>query len=168
MHLGHRAVRTTPARPRVPPAVLLAALVAAGTSSCSLLSLGADPGASTQTLADGSSFLVSAPTNSYHEAIVSGRLALIGDDCVGLESPGGGETSALALPHGTQPSDDGRAIVLPDGLRIALGDSISGGGGYLTLSGAPDAFDAWPEAPPSCAEATYLAGIYDVELGERQ
>jgi hypothetical protein len=148
--------------------MILAALVAAGASGCSLLPLGADPGASTHTLADGSSFLVAAPTTSFPEAVVAGRLALIGDTCLGLEHRGGGGTTALAFPHGTHPSDDGRAIVLPDGLRITLGDSITGSGGYLTLSDAPDAFDPWPQAPPGCAEATSLAGIYDVTLGEHQ
>ena len=125
-------------------------------------------GASTQTLADGSVFLVDAPSNAFNTAIVAGRLALIGGNCIGLESPGGGETSALAFPHGTRPSKDGRAIVLPDGVQITLGDSITGGGGYFTLDGSSDAFASWPDAPSGCAKATYLAGIYDVKITEGQ
>lgn len=126
----------------------------------------ADAGASTQALADGSSFLVAAPTNGQDEAIVSGRLALIGGNCVGLEQPGGGETSTLAFPHGTHPSDDGQAIVLPDGVKITLGDPIVGGGGSNTLQPGTTAFDPWPDAPSGCAQATYLSSIYDVSIGE--
>ena len=125
-------------------------------------------GASTQTLADGSVFLVDAPSNAFNTAIVAGRLTLIGGNCIGLESPGGGETSALAFPNGTRPSKDGRAIVLPDGVQITLGDPITGGGGYFTLSESSDAFAEWPDAPSGCAKATYLAGIYDVEITEGQ
>lgn len=165
MPTNPRPARTVRARRRVRTAVLLAALVAVGTSSCSLLPFGAGSCPSTQVLADGSGFLVTAPANAFSQAIVAGRLALIGDDCVGLESPGGGETSALAFPYGTHPSDDGRAIVLPDGLHITLGDSIWGGGGFTTLSQNPDAFRLWPDAPSGCAQATYLASIYDVKIG---
>lgn len=150
-------------RPRARAAVLLAALVAVGASSCSLLPFGAGSKPSTQTLADGSGFLVSAPSSSGMTAIVSGRLALIGDDCVGLRmSPE--ESAVLAFPHGTHPSDDGRTIVLPGGVEAALGDAISAGGGYLTLDGVPDAFDRWPDAPSGCAGATYLTSIHDVRL----
>ena len=166
MHPSPRPARTARPRGRARAAVLAAALVAVGVSSCSLLPFGASEEPSTQTLADGSAFLVAAPSNFQQEAIVAGRLALIGDGCVGLEMPESGENAALAFPHGTRPSDDGSAIVLPDGLQIALGDPVLGGGGYLTLSEAPDAFDRWPDAPSGCARATYLATIYDVEIGE--
>lgn len=123
-------------------------------------------GASTQVLADGSSFLVAAPTNGQDAAIVSGRLALIGGNCVGLERPNGVGTSTLAFPHGTHPSEDGRAIVLPDGVQITLGDPVVGGGGSNTLQAGTTAFDPWPDAPSGCAQATYLSTIDDVSTGE--
>ena len=166
MHPSSSAARTTRFRGRARPAVLLAALVAVGTSSCSLLPFAAGTDASTQTLADGSSFLVAAPTNVEDAAIVSGRLALIGGSRVGLEQSGGGETSTLAFPHGTHPSDDDRSIVLPDGVQITLGDSIFGGGGSSTLEPGTTAFDPWPGDPSGCAGATYLSTIYDVSIGE--
>lgn len=168
MRTNSRPARTTCTRGRAVQTLLSAALVAVGVSSCSLLPFGPGSGPSTQALADGSGFLVSAPSNFFQEAIVSGRLALIGDNCVGLEMEASGESAALTFPHGTRPSDDGRAIVLPDGLQIALGDPIYGGGGYLTLSDAPDAFTSWPDAPSGCGQATYLANIHDVSVGERQ
>lgn len=168
MRPSRRPARTVRARGRVRTAALLAMLVALGTSSCSLLPFGAGSDPSTQTLADGSGFLVAAPSSSEMTALLSGRLALIGDNCVGLTNPGEDETSVLAFPHGTHPSRDGAAIVLPDGLQVRLGDSISAGGGQLTLDGVPDAFDQWPKAPSGCAEATYLAPIYDVSLDEGQ
>lgn len=170
MHPNHPARRArTAAGRRVRPAALAAAAVvlALAASGCSLLPFASDDGPSTESLADGSRFLVAAPTNYYQQAIVAGRLALIGGDCVGLETPESGESAALALPHGTRPSEDGAAIVLPDGLQIALGDPVIGGGGYTTLSQVPDAFAAWPDAPSGCAGATYLASIYDVSIGER-
>ena len=166
MPSDRRPARTARRRPRLRPVALLAALVAVGASGCSLLSFEADSGASTQTLADGSGFLVAAPTNFFPEAIVSGRLALIGDDCMGLEGLPGERGDVLAFPHGTRASDDGRAIVLPDGLQITVGDQITGGGGYTTLSERPDAFDRWPDAPSGCAKATNLASIYDVKISD--
>lgn len=164
MHPSRRSARTVRALRRRPTALLLA-VVAAGISGCSLLPFGAGADASTQTLADGSGFLVSEPSNPGMTAIVSGRLALIGDNCVGLQMSGG-ESAVLAFPHGTHPSGDGRAIVLPGGAQAAVGDPISAGGGYLTLDGVPDAFDQWPDAPSGCAEATYLAPVYDVHVGK--
>lgn len=182
MRSSRRSARTAGASRRARPAALLTVLVAVGAAGCSQptqASTAADAavqapatqaptgaGASTQALADGSSFLVAAPTNGQDEAIVSGRLALIGGNCVGLEQPSSGETSALAFPHGTHPSDDGRAIVLPDGVQISLGDPIVGGGGSNTLQGGTTAFDPWPDAPSGCAGATYLSSIYDVSIGE--
>ena len=166
MSARRRPARTPRPRQQAQTAVLLAALVTVGASGCSLLPFGADAGASTQTLADGSGFLVGAPTSYLPQAIVSGRLALIGDNCVGLEMPASGENAALAFPHGTHLSDDGGGIVLPDGLQVALGDSITGGGGYTTPSEAPDVFNGWPDAPSGCAKATYLATIYDVKIDE--
>lgn len=165
MHPSSPPARTARPRRRARAAALLVTVVAVGTSSCSLLPFGAGSGAFTQTLADGSGLLVAAPTNFLQEAIVAGPLTLIGEDCVCLESPGGGEISALAFPNGTHPSGDGRAIVLPDGVQVRLGDSIWGGGGYLNLSDARDAFQLWPDAPSGCAGATYLASIYDVKIG---
>lgn len=164
MHAS-RPARSAHPRARARAVVLSAALVAVGASSCSLLPFGTDSGPSTQTLADGSGFLVSAPSSSGMTALVSGRLALIGDDCVGLQMSSE-ESAVLAFPHGTHPSGDGRTIVLPGGLEAALGDAISAGGGYLTLDGVPDAFDQWPDAPSGCAKATYLAPIYDVKIDE--
>ena len=166
MHPSSRPACTVRTQRRLRPAALLLALVALGASGCSLLPFGAGAGASTQTLADGSGFLVAAPTNGGDDAIVSGTLALIGEDCVGLKTPSTAESAALAFPHGTRASDDGRAIVLPDGVQITLGDSISGGGGSTTLDRAPDAFDAWPEAPSGCAKATYLSSIREVKISD--
>ena len=164
MHASRRPARTAHPRGWAQTAMLLAALVAVGASGCSRLPFGAS--ASTQTLADGSGFLVAAPANAESDAGISGRLALIGDDCVGLQGPPGEGGDVLAFPHGTHPSDDGRSIVLPDGLEITLGDSISGGGGFTTLSLYPDAFKAWPDAPSGCAQATHLTSIHDVSLDE--
>lgn len=180
MYPTRRPASTASVRGRARPAALLAVLVVVGAAGCSQptqASTTADAavqtpatqtpaGASTQVLADGSSFLVAAPTSAQDEAIVSGRLALIGGDCVGLEQPNSGETSTLAFPHGTHPSEDGRAIVLPDGVRIALGDPVVGGGGSNTLQAGTTAFDPWPDAPAGCAQATYLSSIYDVSIGE--
>ena len=109
---------------------------------------------------------MAAPANGGSDAGIAGRLTLIGGNCVGLGGPGGQETSALAFPAGTRPSDDGRAIVLPDGLEITLGDSVTAGGGSTTVRLYPDAFKAWPDAPPGCAKATYLTSIHDVRLDE--
>ena len=55
---------------------------------------------------------------------------------------------------------------MPDGLEITLGDSISGGGGSTTLRLYPDAFEAWPDAPSGCAQATYLTTVHDVSIDE--
>lgn len=166
MHPIRHPIRAHRARPRQRPAALLVALVAASTSSCSVLPFGAGGGASTGNLADGSTFLVAAPTRSGADALVSGRPALVGGDCVGLQTPGGGEEAAPALPHGTRPADDGRGIVLPGGLQIALGDPLSGGGGCTTSGLAADAFAPWPDAPSGCSEGTCLASIHDVTVGE--
>ena len=165
MHASPRPARTARPRGRARATVLVAMLVAVGASGCSQLPFVGS--ASTQTLADGSGFLVAAPTNGGDDALVSGRLTLLGENCVGLGRPGGEETSVLEFPHGTRPSDDGRAIVLPDGLQVALGDSISAGGGSTTLRLYPDAFDRWPDAPSGCAGATYLTSIHDVKIGEQ-
>lgn len=162
MRPSSHPARTRSARARARPVAVMVAVVAVAASSCSLLPFGPGTGASTQQLADGSTFLVAAPANGGDDAIVSGRLALIGGNCIGLDSPGSDETAVLAFPHGTRPSDDGEAIVLPDGLRITLGQSIWGGGGYGTLDIATDAFASWPDAPDGCAKATYLAGIREV------
>ena len=61
----------------------------------------AGSGPSTQTLADGSGFLVSEPSNATMAAIVAGRLALIGGNCVGLEMPGGDRRAGLPPRHPT-------------------------------------------------------------------
>lgn len=147
MHHSRRS--THPRRPRARwwSVGLMAGAVAVGASGC---------GASTQTLADGGGSDVG----------YSGRLALIGGNCVGLGSPDDEETTVLAFPHGTRTSDDGRSIVLPDGLEVALGDAISAGGGSTTLSLYPDAFKEWPDAPSGCAGATYLTTIHEVSLDE--
>lgn len=158
---------THPRRPRARwwSVGLMAGALAVGTSGCTLLPVDTTGGASTQTLADGSSFLVGAQTNIRSDAGVTGTLALIGGDCVGIQSPGG-DGAALNFPHGTHPSEDGRRIVLPDGLQITLGDAITGGGGFATLSQAPDAFADWPDAPTGCGKGTYLATIYGVSIDE--
>lgn len=162
MRPNSRPARTSRAHSRARPAALMVAVVAITASGCSLLPFGPDAGASVQQLTDGSSLLVAAPANGGDDAIVSGRLAVIGGNCIGLDDRTGGETAVLAFPHGTHPSDDGKAIVLPDGLRVTLGQPIWGGGGFTTLSRSPDAFDSWPDAPDGCARATYLASIRDV------
>lgn len=159
--------RSRPCRTRLGTASLLAVVVGVGASGCSLLPFGAVGGPSTQTLADGSTFLVNAPTNAFDEALVSGQLALIGGDCIGMEDPAGaGQGDVLTFPSGTRPSKDGRSIVLPDGLEVTVGDQVYGGGGYTELSENPGVLDSWPDAPAGCRGAGTAVSIYDVKLGE--
>ena len=147
--------------------VVVGAVVAAGVCGCSALPLPGVGGPSTKSLSDGSVFLVAAPTSGGSEAIVGGRLTLIGGECIGVQETSGEGGDVLVFPHGSRSDDDGSAILLPDGQRITVGQSIWGSGGYTTLSYTPDAFERWPDAPPGCAQATNLATIYDITVGQR-
>lgn len=67
--------------------------------------------------------LVSGPTDSVMTAIVRGEVS-IADGCLRLEG-----THAIVWPTGTR--WDGERVLLDDGTRVELDDTIESGGGYL-------------------------------------
>jgi hypothetical protein len=100
-------------------------------------------------------------------ALISGRLAVIGGDCLGLSSPGGSfpdEEHVLLFPHGTTAAPGGRGIVTPDGATILVGEELSGGGGVREIDRSDDwLLGRWPTAPSGCLGADAAAGLSTVE-----
>lgn len=156
---------------------LLVGLLALGVSGCASSSPGAAPstsasgpgaGRSVERLADGTSFLVSGPSNGNHmAAIVRGTLAVIGGGCLGFDDPGGNGTVVLVLPHGSRPTADGSAVEVAGGPTVRIGDAVEGGGGYRDQAEEGGVVaSGWPDAPEACRSARSLAGIDDVESSE--
>ena len=62
------------------------------------------------------------------DALLHGVVRRSGD-CLLLDP--GGDATVVVWPRGTRWSAGDEAVVLPDGLRVGLGDEVEGGGGYL-------------------------------------
>jgi hypothetical protein len=72
-----------------------------------------------------------APTDGLAlDAEVSGQVALV-SGCVALTDPTGAATVGVKWPPGTTWDEASDAVVLADGRRVRIGDSITGGGGYF-------------------------------------
>ncbi|WP_286929933.1 MULTISPECIES: hypothetical protein [Aeromicrobium] len=108
---------------------------------------------------DGVTVVVAAPLEGGMEALESGRVAVVGDDCLGLEtSP---TTSVvIAWPSGTRvASVDGELEVNFGGRAIRAGSEIEGSGGYLQHDSA-----YLPDLPRGCADLEVFA-LQDPQWG---
>lgn len=83
-------------------------------------------------------------------ALISGKLA-IHEGCVVLQSPDGSQGYPVVWPSGTRiASTDPFAIRLPSGEELAIGEQVSGGGGFhyqetLELEIPPECLGEWQE-----------------------
>lgn len=113
---------------------------------------------------DGVAGLVNPPSDgSSGAARISGTLAVIEGDCLGLSLPG--PDQALAFPHGTTAATGGTGVTTPEGLTILVGQDLVAGGGVREIDpGANWILERWPAAPPGCSGAETAAGIDDIEL----
>ena len=107
-------------------------------------------------LADGSRVLVGASERGgVTLARISGKIVSIGTSCWGFEDERG--VHALAVDHGSTVGSDGLSVVTPNGMRIAVGDEVSGGsGGGVRGTGREE---QWRSALPDCLEGR---GVYPV------
>jgi len=107
-------------------------------------------------LADGSRVLVGASERGgVTLARISGKIVSIGTSCWGFEDERG--VHALAVDHGSTVGSDGVTVVTPDGMRIAVGDEVSGGfGGGVRETGREE---QWRSALPDCLDGR---GVYPV------
>ena len=78
--------------------------------------------------------IVGEPSATMPQAMVSGEVVL-DSGCVRLRSQFGG-TLIVVWPAGTAWEADRREVVLADGLRIPVGASFEGGGGYYSAARA--------------------------------
>lgn len=113
---------------------------------------------------DGVSGLVNPPSNGNRpDARISGTLAVIGGNCLGLSLPG--RDQALAFPHGTTAAPGGTGVLTPEGVTILVGQELVAGGGIREIDQSANwVLERWPAAPPGCSGAESAAGVYDVEL----
>jgi hypothetical protein len=59
------------------------------------------------------------------------RKVVLVSDCVALADPTGGAPLGVRWPPGTTWDEASDAVVLADGRRVLIGDTIQGGGGYF-------------------------------------
>lgn len=101
-------------------------------------------------------FVPGPPAEAGEDAAIEGTLTRDGDCLyVGDEAPG--SRYAVLWPFGTSWDDLSDEVVLSDGTRIALGATISAGGGYPyadALGDLTDADDLIARAD-ACAEGEY-------------
>jgi hypothetical protein len=60
------------------------------------------------------------------------RTVALVSDCVALTDPTGGAPLGVRWPPGTTWDEASDAVVLADGRRVRIGDTIKGGGGYFS------------------------------------
>ena len=92
--------------------------------------------------------------DSFPAAIVTGQLELR-DGCLTIDD-------AVALfSAGTEWDDGAQAVVMPDGTTWAVGDSVEGGGGFVSAHGIRDTRlgDAGTEAAFACAQRLDVADV---------
>ena len=118
-----------------------------------------------ETRGDGMPVLLTYSDIGAMEAIQAGSLVMRGP-CFHLS--GAPEEAVILWQEGTRIVRDpelGFAVELPDGLRVAVGDTIRGGGGALPTA-QPIADFAAQEVPEECATGPAVQ-IHSVELVER-
>ena len=106
-------------------------------SSCAAAGIGTGP--EVLETEEGLKVLVAAATDGGMDAQTRGRLLDVGG-CLGAALEG--ITYVAVWPHGTDIA--GEAIRI-EGVELALGDSFSGGGGYLDDAVYADEFPTLPE-----------------------
>jgi len=110
-------------------------------------------------LPGGVSLLVSGPVDGASDSSVPGTVAVVGD-CIGVKI--GDNSYVVVWPTGTTAGEGGDpGIVLPDGVEVALGSEIEGGGGFTAPADLPATA---PELPGSCSDAEQIAVLDTVNV----
>lgn len=109
-----------------------------------MVGCGSDAGTQKST-ATGSTVLIGPDTNGGMDAITGGTTKLVGS-CLGARRDS--SLFVVVWPDGTTVADDSAVITVGDH-TIDLGDTFTGGGGYMS----PPYFDELPEVPADCLEA---------------
>lgn len=97
------------------------------------------------------------PSDSDHamDAVVSGVLELDGS-CLYIAGDGIAERNPILWPAGTPWDEEDQAVISPIGELMAVGDEVSGGGGYLYVANVERL--AGPQASSlaaDCVDNTY-------------
>jgi hypothetical protein len=96
----------------------------------------------TQTSASGHVLLSQArDLGAYPDALIEGTLTVV-DTCFGLETDHG--TFTAVFPAGTSLVEDTEQVAIPHWGTLALGDALSGGGGFYSD------YTARAEVPAGC------------------
>jgi hypothetical protein len=104
-------------------------------------------------------------SNEGMAALIEGRVRRdTGADCLQIANLDG-VTYPVVWPAGTVAADDGDGVVLPDGTRARIGDTISGGGGYLQASSLDFAIPA--ACTPETGEVAVFNPNEDVQVTPR-
>jgi hypothetical protein len=136
--------------------LVLVLLAAAG-----LLAGCGDDGSAVLDLSDGVTAYVSpeSPDGAAATALVSGTLAVSDGGCLVLDG-GAGERWFLGLPAGTEAGSSPSVTVSVGGETLAVGDVVSGGGGFHSDGWREFARVQWPDVPDACLSTT--AGLAEV------
>lgn len=109
--------------------VLVCTVSAAGLAACSSSDISVQR-------AQGVTAMVSTATPAAMQASFAGTLTTTDQGCLAVSI--GETTFPLEFPAGSRLSDDGQTIDVPGFGSLSSGEPVEGGGGYLTLDGAPD------------------------------
>ncbi len=111
------------------------------------------PGFAATLVSDGVRLWVRLPSDDGLDAPVEGTLLYDEDDeCFLLER--GGSAYPVVWPAGTTAESSGPTVVSSDGVRIAVGQYVVGGGGYLDIAEALG-------VPADCSAATEGVAVFN-------
>ncbi|GAB3995603.1 hypothetical protein [Nocardioides marmoraquaticus] len=92
--------------------------------------------------------LIAGPTEDNMEAAFQGRLEFTADGCLGLAGPGQAEAqTVLIFPANAAVVESSPLKIEVNGKVVRIGQSFSGGGGYVSDPGESELI---PEIPNSC------------------
>lgn len=95
------------------------------------------------------------------DALVEGTVTVEGDCLLLVQSDFPDDGFPVVWPAGTRWQADPPAVVLDEGTVVAVGEAVSGGGGYLQPSSLRSSGQAVSDAAASCAGDTGEVAVFN-------